>query len=520
MWKTTIGNSAATKTSSLVKDIFSANDDDWDTDADFVNTVSEKEQRWGSKSVQGSGRQGFVDIDKLRDDVKKDDEISKHKQAQEESSMISSGGYGGKYGVQNDRFDKSAVGFDYQLNVEKHSSQTDHSKGFGGKFGVLSDRKDASAVGYDHVESLQKHASQVDYAKGFGGKYGVETDKKDASAMGFDHVESLQKHASQIDYAKGFGGKYGVEKDKKDASAVGFDHVETLQKHASQVDYAKGFGGKYGVMSDRKDKSALGFDHVENLEKHSSQKDYAKGFGGKFGVEKDKMDKAAHKFDESGEDIKVGTNYQRTVPNVKANLKDLKSRFENRSFDEEAKKRSEQIRADRHAKDKLDKDMQVKEVKQEEPAQVPVQPQPVQRLNAPQPQQKQPVQMEQTKIIEVPVQKTPEPNDDDDWADNEKDVAIKPTYVAPDVYENSLAANSESVYVNDGANGSDGNGVVGEGVSAVALYDYAATDADEISFQPNNMITDIQMVDEGWWQGACNGKYGLFPANYVQILQK
>ena len=38
MWKTTIGNTAATKTSSLVKDVFgnSANDDDWDTDADFV----------------------------------------------------------------------------------------------------------------------------------------------------------------------------------------------------------------------------------------------------------------------------------------------------------------------------------------------------------------------------------------------------------------------------------------------------------------------------------------------------
>ena len=31
-------------------------DDDWETDPDFVNDVSEQEQRWGSKTVEGSGR--------------------------------------------------------------------------------------------------------------------------------------------------------------------------------------------------------------------------------------------------------------------------------------------------------------------------------------------------------------------------------------------------------------------------------------------------------------------------------
>jgi len=32
--------------------------DDWETDADFVNDVTEEEQRWGSKTVAGSGRTG------------------------------------------------------------------------------------------------------------------------------------------------------------------------------------------------------------------------------------------------------------------------------------------------------------------------------------------------------------------------------------------------------------------------------------------------------------------------------
>jgi len=44
-------------------------------------------------------------------------------------------------------------------NISK-SYFPDHSKGFGGKFGVQTDRKDASAVGYDHQEKLEQHESQ------------------------------------------------------------------------------------------------------------------------------------------------------------------------------------------------------------------------------------------------------------------------------------------------------------------------------------------------------------------------
>ena len=36
----------------------------------------------------------------------------------------------------------------------------DHSQGFGGKFGVQKDRVDQSAVGFEHKEDLAKHESQ------------------------------------------------------------------------------------------------------------------------------------------------------------------------------------------------------------------------------------------------------------------------------------------------------------------------------------------------------------------------
>ncbi len=37
----------------------------------------------------------------------------------------------------------------------------DYSKGFGGKFGIQEDRKDKSAVGYDDHESVPQHESQT-----------------------------------------------------------------------------------------------------------------------------------------------------------------------------------------------------------------------------------------------------------------------------------------------------------------------------------------------------------------------
>ncbi|KAI8122165.1 drebrin-like protein isoform X1 [Lucilia cuprina] len=57
------------------------------------------------------------------------------------------------------------------------------------------------------------------------------------------------------------------------------------------------------------------------------------------------------------------------------------------------------------------------------------------------------------------------------------------------------------------------------GLKARALYDYQAADESEITFDPGDVITHIDQIDEGWWQGlGPDGTYGLFPANYVEII--
>uniref|UniRef100_A0A8C6M6M0 Cortactin n=1 Tax=Nothobranchius furzeri TaxID=105023 RepID=A0A8C6M6M0_NOTFU len=124
--------------------------DDWETDPDFENDVSEKEQRWGAKTVAGSGHQEHIDIHQLRETVST--EHTSLKQKELDNMPKASHGYGGRFGVQQDRMDKSAVGHDYQSKLSKHCSQTDTAKGFGGKFGVQEDRVDKQQ--YDYSEDL------------------------------------------------------------------------------------------------------------------------------------------------------------------------------------------------------------------------------------------------------------------------------------------------------------------------------------------------------------------------------
>ncbi|XP_076281629.1 actin binding protein 1 isoform X1 [Lasioglossum baleicum] len=59
-----------------------------------------------------------------------------------------------------------------------------------------------------------------------------------------------------------------------------------------------------------------------------------------------------------------------------------------------------------------------------------------------------------------------------------------------------------------------------EGMIARALYDYQAVDGTEITFDPGDIITHIETIDEGWWQGlGPGGIFGLFPANYVEVIK-
>ncbi|XP_049300707.1 hematopoietic lineage cell-specific protein isoform X2 [Anopheles funestus] len=485
MWKSTAGRDIDTTAVNQ-----GAEDDDWETDPDFVNDVSEQEQRWGSKTIEGSGRNAAaIDMQQLREETERADADKKRKEGPKASH-----GYGGKFGVEKDRMDKSAVG-------------------------------------HEHIEKVEKHASQKDYVSGFGGKFGVQKDRVDKSALGWDHVEKVDKHESQKDYKTGFGGKFGVQQDRQDKSAVGWDHMEAPQKHESQLDHKVGFGGKFGVQNDRMDKSALGFQEQD----------------------------------------KIGTNYTKVKPDIgSAKPSNLRAKFENfaATAEEDARKRAEEQKRLREEKDRRDREEAAKRVNYSaESTAEPKKPErkgpintgreagvssAINNFNKPQenasleksrkdpillPKEEEPRKLVQPDVIptsdstSVLTAAVEQPETAPEQNSQEPAPVTRTSYSATPVAVADTEQPASTVVSTGQEQEADVEPPVQEdveefilspdnpGIQAIALYDYQAAADDEISFDPDDKITHIEMIDEGWWRGWCNNKYGLFPANYVQLLQ-
>uniref|UniRef100_A0A8C3AZ17 Hematopoietic cell-specific Lyn substrate 1 n=1 Tax=Cyclopterus lumpus TaxID=8103 RepID=A0A8C3AZ17_CYCLU len=477
MWKSAVGHNVSMKVA--------AEGDDWETDPDFENDVSEQEQRWGAKTVEGSGRKEHISVAELRNKVAVEHEQLKQKDTTPKASY----GYGGKFGVERDRMDKVALGNDYVAQVEQHSSQKDAARGFGGKFGVQKDRVDkVMALGYDYKGETEKHQSQKDYSKGFGGKYGVEKEKVDKVALGYDYKGETEKHQSQKDYSKGFGGKFGVEKEKVDKAALGYDYKSETEKHQSQKDYSAGFGGRYGVQADRMDKSAAGFSDMDSPSSayKKTQPVEASGTGaGKLKARFENMAKASDeenkkKVEEERERRQARESREREVAKHRQEVTKRARENVHVGTRKEVRILSDSQRARQWSCEEPDYD--------EPPPTLP--PRSDDFLDAPQ----------------LPNRSAAEEEDDGEYEDLVEPPPAPPTGLC------QLSVKSQTSY--DDHDYED----LSSGTQAVAIYDYEGEAEDEISFSPDDVITHIEMIDEGWWKGQCHGRIGLFPAAYVQLM--
>ncbi|KAF2088241.1 hypothetical protein K490DRAFT_73196 [Saccharata proteae CBS 121410] len=58
------------------------------------------------------------------------------------------------------------------------------------------------------------------------------------------------------------------------------------------------------------------------------------------------------------------------------------------------------------------------------------------------------------------------------------------------------------------------------GKRAVAQYDYEKAEENELELQEGEIVTNIDMVDDDWWMGQnSRGETGLFPSNYVELVE-
>ncbi|KAK9236262.1 hypothetical protein V1525DRAFT_407510 [Lipomyces kononenkoae] len=61
---------------------------------------------------------------------------------------------------------------------------------------------------------------------------------------------------------------------------------------------------------------------------------------------------------------------------------------------------------------------------------------------------------------------------------------------------------------------------LGSGKRAIVTYEYQKDEENEINLIEGETIYDIEMIDDGWWAGTNGaGEHGLFPSNYVEILE-
>ncbi|NXG72697.1 HCLS1 protein, partial [Baryphthengus martii] len=472
MWKAVVGHDVSVK--------IETQGDDWDTDPDFVWHRDAPAGCMGlhNPTVTYPDSLCLTSIHQLRSKVSEEHEVIKKKEL--ETGPKASYGYGGKFGTERDRMDKCAVGHEYVADVGKHSSQTDAAQGFGGKYGVQRDRADKSALGFEYKGEVEKHSSQKGKS-GFGGRYGVERDKVDKAAVGFDYKSQAEKHDSQKDYAKGFGGHYGVQKDRVDKSAAGFDEMA-----APTSSYEKTRPLEAGASSGTSNLRS----RFENIAKSAEEESRRQ-------AEEDRVRRQTRQCPAAQQKVSHGH------PAVSS--KACKADFSSGpcSSMKSHRERSTQRQPLPPCQQGCLRD-------EETPPTLPPRPADLGEELCKIPCQDQPIYSESLDVGGD----YEELLDTSDYCDGTSGGADYEELPAP-------LEKPDAIY-DDGGDGGETDNVYeveSPGTCAVALYDYQGDGDDEISFDPDDTISHIEMVDEGWWRGQCRGKVGLFPANYVRLLQ-
>ena len=115
----------------------------------------------------------------------------------------------------------------------------------------------------------------------------------------------------------------------------------------------------------------------------------------------------------------------------------------------------------------------------------------------------------------------------DQAANQARDLSPEPRVEAKDPARSAGAAVAAATFgagavagAGIAAAAASGGGDGGGGQRAVVQYDYEKAEDNEIELREGEYVTNIDMVDEDWWMGTtAQGEQGLFPANYVELIE-
>ena len=55
---------------------------------------------------------------------------------------------------------------------------------------------------------------------------------------------------------------------------------------------------------------------------------------------------------------------------------------------------------------------------------------------------------------------------------------------------------------------------------ARVLFSYEAREEDELTLKVGEVIHKVDSQDGGWWEGEIDGRRGVFPSNFVSLINK
>jgi len=54
---------------------------------------------------------------------------------------------------------------------------------------------------------------------------------------------------------------------------------------------------------------------------------------------------------------------------------------------------------------------------------------------------------------------------------------------------------------------------------AKVTFDYTASDGDELNLRVGDIVTIIAEESEGWWRAELNGRQGMMPSNFAEVIE-
>lgn len=504
-------------------------DEDWETDPDFIRHIDEIDQRWGNKRSVGS-----IDMNKLIEDVRRDHQDMRH-QYEHTSQTKHSDGIRGQSSNINPRIkEKPLHDFDYHEQVSDVKEFSSSKKIITSRSGVVNDSvrsifEQPKTTSYNYERSRSPPPLSKDSKESFEAiRKRFQDSMKEDTKQSTIPTSPTNQHSSE---------KFSSSKIIREHSTSSGGNPDALRSVRSKIDaFRKEFDDLHESVAKKSDLSKV-IKESTSMEKSSNRKyverNYSTDTVPKFADDSSKTKKSSNLS--SGD---KSTKYPDDITSIQEKFKLLcndnpgldTAELRRKFFEEEKKKiidrHEELLKSKQNNCYRNESNSPSHKTTQEfarSPSRSPATPTLPKVYSTRETHREEIVSRlvkENDKIVENETKRNVEKTSSCHGSSDEEQ---------PETKVHRLTTEERDNMRNDSLNFLKGRHLVNKpdiklaGLMARTLFDHEAAEDDEISFDADELITNIEKIDPGWYKGTILGRdgikrSGLFPANYVKLL--